>query len=80
MGLAAGVGGWGKRDVYRDLFGEGEGKGQLARPRRRWEDNIRMNFKRSGIGDVNWIRLVLDRNKCQAIVKTVMNTSGCIKC
>jgi hypothetical protein len=31
--------------MYRDLFGEPEGKRQLARPRRRWEDIIRMNFK-----------------------------------
>ena len=46
MGLSAGTGE--KRNVYRDLVVEPEGKRQLARPSSRWEDNIRMSFKEVG--------------------------------
>jgi hypothetical protein len=39
-----------KRGVYRVLVGKPEGKRPLGRPRHRWEDNIRMNVKRNGLG------------------------------
>ena len=39
-----------KRGVYRVLVGKPEGKRPLGRPRHRWEDNIRMNVKRNGMG------------------------------
>jgi hypothetical protein len=45
------------RDVYRVLVGRPEGKRPLGRPRRRWEDNIKMDLREIGIDDTNWIRL-----------------------
>jgi hypothetical protein len=46
-----------KRNAYRLLVGKPEGKRQVGRPRRRWVDNIRMDLKEVGWGDVDW-RLV----------------------
>jgi len=48
------------RGVYRDLVGRPEGKRQLGRPRRRWEDNIKIDL-REIVFDVNWIRLAQHR-------------------
>jgi hypothetical protein len=45
----------------------------LGRPRRGWEDNIKMDLKETGIGGAKWIRLVQDRVQWQAFVDTVMN-------
>jgi hypothetical protein len=61
------------RGVYRVLVGRPEGKRPLARPRRRWEDNIKMNFREIGIDGANWIQLAQDRVQWQAYVNTVMN-------
>jgi hypothetical protein len=44
-------------NAYRILLEEPEGKRPLGRPRRRWEDNIRMNLRGIGWGDMNWIDL-----------------------
>jgi hypothetical protein len=44
--------------VYRVLVGRSEGKIPLGRPRRRWEDNIKMNLRETGIDGANWILLV----------------------
>jgi hypothetical protein len=53
---------WGKgRDVYRVLVGRSEGKRPLGRPRRKWDDNIKMGLREMGIDGVNWIRLAQDR-------------------
>jgi hypothetical protein len=41
--------------VYRVLVGRPEGKRPLGRPRRRWEDNIKMDLRERGINGVNWI-------------------------
>jgi hypothetical protein len=49
------------RGVYRVLVGRPEGKRPLGRPRRRWEDNIKMDLRKIGIDRVNWIRLAQDR-------------------
>jgi len=49
-----------KRDLYRVLVGNAEGKKPLGRPRHRWEDNIKMNLQEVGCGDwtrSNWIRI-----------------------
>jgi len=43
--------------VYRVLVGRPEGKRPLGRPKRRWEDNIKMNVRETGIDGANWIRL-----------------------
>jgi hypothetical protein len=48
------------RGVYRVLVGRPEGKRQLGRPRRRWEDNIKLDLKEIGIDGANWIRLAQD--------------------
>jgi hypothetical protein len=47
--------------------------GPLGRPRRRWEDNIKMDLRETGFGDVDWIHLAQDRDRWWALVKTVMN-------
>jgi hypothetical protein len=47
--------------VYRVLAGRPEGKRPLGRPRRRWEDNIKMDLREIRIDEVNWIRLAQDR-------------------
>jgi hypothetical protein len=46
-----------ERDVYRFLVVRPEGKRPLGRPRRRWEDNIKMDLREIGIDGVNWMRL-----------------------
>jgi len=49
-----------RRDVYRVLVGKPEGKRPLGRPRRRWEDNIKINLQEVGCGGMNWIELAQD--------------------
>jgi hypothetical protein len=61
------------KGVYRVLVGRTEGKRPLGRPRRRWEDNIKMDLGEIGIDGANWIRLAQDRVQWWAFVKTVMN-------
>jgi hypothetical protein len=56
-----------KRNVYRLLVGNPEGKRLLGRPRRRWVDNIRMDVLELGWGDVDWIGLAQDRNMWRAL-------------
>jgi hypothetical protein len=55
------------------LVGKPEGRGPLGRPRRRWEDNIKMDLREIGFGDVNWIHWAQDRDRWRALVNTVMN-------
>jgi hypothetical protein len=59
--------------VYRVLVGKLEGKRPLGRPRRRWEDNIRMDLQEVGCGGMDWIGLVHDRGRWRALVNAVMN-------
>jgi hypothetical protein len=49
-----------RRGVHRVLVGRPEGKRPLGRPRRRWEDNIKMDLREIGIDGANWIRLAQD--------------------
>jgi hypothetical protein len=72
MGGACGTDGEG-RGVYRVLVGKPEGTRPLGRPRRRWEDNIRMDLQDKGCGGMDWIGLVQDRERWRAIVNAVMN-------
>jgi hypothetical protein len=46
-----------RRGVYRALVGKPEGKRPLGRPRRRWEDNIKMDLREVGCGGMDWIEL-----------------------
>jgi hypothetical protein len=50
-----------KRNVYRLLVGNPEGKRPLRRPRRRWMDNIKMDLLEIGLNVVDWIGLAQDR-------------------
>ena len=61
------------RGVYRVLVGKPEGKRPLGRPRRRWEDNIKMDLQEVGCGAMDWIELAQDRNGWRALVNVVMN-------
>jgi hypothetical protein len=62
-----------KRNAYRLLVGEPEGKKPLGRPRHRWLVNIKMDLLEIGLGGVDWIRLAQDRYKWRALVNAVMN-------
>jgi hypothetical protein len=59
--------------VYRVLVGKPEGKRPLGRPRRRWEDNIKMDLQEVVCGGMDWIELALDRDRWRALVNAVMN-------
>jgi hypothetical protein len=59
--------------VYRVLMGKPEGKRPLGRPRYRWDDEITMDLREIGYGDVDWIQLAQDRDRWRALVNTVMN-------
>jgi hypothetical protein len=61
------------RGVYRVLVGRPEGKRPLGRPRRRWYDNIKMDFREIGIDGANCIPLAQDRIQWRPFVNTVMN-------
>ena len=50
-----------------------EGKGPLGRPRRKWEDNIRMNLQEIGLGSMEWTDLAKDRDRWRALVNAIMN-------
>jgi hypothetical protein len=59
--------------VHRVLVGKPEGKRPLGRPRRRWEDNIKMDIHKVGEGCGDWMELAQDRDRWRAIVSTVKN-------
>jgi hypothetical protein len=62
-----------RRGAYRALVGKPEGRIPLGRPRRRLEDNIKMDLREVGWGGVDWIDLAQDRGRWRALVYTVMN-------
>jgi hypothetical protein len=61
------------REVHWVLVGKPEGKRPLERPRRRWEDNIKMALQGVGGGRGDWMELAQDRDRCRALVGTVRN-------
>jgi hypothetical protein len=62
-----------ERKVYKVLVGKPEVKRPLGRPRRRWEDGVRMDLREIGLVGVDWIRLSQDRDRWRAVVSAVMN-------
>jgi hypothetical protein len=61
------------RNVYRILVGKPEGRSPLGRPRRRWEDGVKMDLREIGCGGAEWIQLAQDRDRWRAVVSAVMN-------
>ena len=61
------------RNAYRVLLGKSEGKRPLGRPRRRWEDNIKINLRELGCDPGDWIDLAEDRDEWRIYVRVVMN-------
>jgi hypothetical protein len=61
------------RGVYSVLVGSPEGKRPLERPRHRWEESIKIDFREIGIDGANWIRLAQYRVQWRAFVNTIMN-------
>jgi hypothetical protein len=61
------------RAVSRVLVGEPEGKRPLGKPRRRWEDNIKMDLQGVGCGGMDWVELAQDRDRRRVFVNAVMN-------
>jgi hypothetical protein len=61
------------RGDYRVLVGRPEDKRPLGKPRRRWEDNIKMDLREIRTDEANWIRLAQDRVRWRAFVNTVMS-------
>jgi hypothetical protein len=55
------------------LAGKDEGKRSLGRPRRRWDDNLKMDFQEVGCAVMDWIELAQGRDRWQALVNEVMN-------
>jgi hypothetical protein len=62
-----------ERKVNKVLVGKPKGKRPLGRPRRRWEDGIRMYLREIGLGGVDWIRLAQDRDRWRAVASAEMN-------
>jgi hypothetical protein len=62
-----------KINACRILVGNPEGKRPLGRPRRNWEDNIKIDLREIGWAGMAWIDLAQDRDQWRALVNTVMN-------
>ena len=60
-----------RRGVYRVLVGKPEGKRPLVRPRRKWEDYIKMDLRE--VGGMDWIELAQDRDRLRTLVNAVVN-------
>ena len=59
--------------MYRDLVGKPEGKRPLGKPRRSWDDNIKMDLQEVGCGGMDWIELAQDGDRWRALVNAAMN-------
>ena len=59
--------------MYKVLVGKSEGKRPLGRPRRRWENSIKMDLQEVGCWGRDWIEVAQDRDRWQALLNAVMN-------
>ena len=59
--------------AFKIVTGKPTGKRPLGRPRRRWEDNIRMDLEEIGINAANWVGSAQDRNYWRALVNAALN-------
>jgi hypothetical protein len=62
-----------KRNAYRTLVGNTEGRRPLGRPRRRWEDNIKIDLGEITVECVDWIDMAQDMGQWRAFMNAVMN-------
>jgi hypothetical protein len=62
-----------RRGVYRVLVRKPEGKRPLGKPRRRWEDNIKIDLQEVGCRGMDWLYLAQDRDRWRALVNTVIS-------
>jgi hypothetical protein len=62
-----------KRNAYRILVANPEGKRPMGRPRRRWVDDIKMDLREIGWDGMDWYDLAQDKDQWRALVNTVMN-------
>jgi len=62
-----------RRGLYSVLVGKPEGRRPPGRPRRRWEDNIKIDLQEVGYASMNWIDLGQDRDRWRALANGVMN-------
>jgi len=62
-----------RRVVYRILMWKSEVKRPFGKPRRKWEDNLKMTLQDVGCAGRDWIELTLDRDRCWEFVNAVMN-------
>ena len=63
----------GEKKRMQGFGGEPEGKRPLVKPRRKWEDNIKMDLREVGCGGMDWTDLAQDRDRWRAVVNAVMN-------
>ena len=61
------------RSAFKILTGKPTGKRPLGKPRRRWEDNIRMDLEEIGINLGNWVDSAQDRNYWRALLNVALN-------
>jgi hypothetical protein len=64
---------WERREKCTRFWWESPKERALGRPRRRWEDGMRMDLTEIGLGGVDWIRLAQDRDRWRAVMSAVMN-------
>ena len=62
-----------RRVIYSVLVVKPEEKRRLGGPRRRWEDNIKMDFQEVGCGGMDWFELAQDRDRWRSLVNAVIN-------